>query len=145
MTTGTLSHKEDAFVPIHLHISTQNLASLHRKNGHKTPIDIPFCSFNCCLVLHPFIPPESLCYYFIPSGGYVARKQHHQPVSTEVVYHFGNQNSTNFPEDHCCIFLCRLRSLSSSITTQSSVSVLAADCGFHCIFGTGMLPPTSAN
>ena len=46
------------------------------------------------------------------------------------------------------LLLCRLHSLTSSITTQSSISVLESSisvlevhCKFHCIFGTGMLPP----
>ena len=46
----------------------------------------------------------------------MARKQHRQPVSTEVVYYFHNQNTTTF----CIILcLCHLRGLRSSLTTQS--------------------------
>jgi hypothetical protein len=106
-------------IRIHLCSSTLNLASLHRKHSHKIHIDIILFLFNCCLVLHPFVPPElSLYCYFTPFGGCMARKQHRQPVSTEVVYYFRNQNTVTFPEDHCCFFVASTASPPPSLPNR---------------------------
>ena len=61
-------------------------------------------------------------------------QQHRQPVSTEVVTLFRNQNSTTFPEDHCCIIICRLRGLGSSITIHRRSQYSEVDSGFHFVF-----------
>ena len=71
-------------------------------------------------------------------------QQHRQPVSTEVVHYFRNQNTTTFPKDHCCIIICRLRGLSSSILSNRSVLVLGGRvfCFILC-FWCSLAPPPS--
>ena len=79
---------------------------------------------------------------FVPYGWYVKASNTVSQFQQRLLHNFRNQSPTTFDKDHCCIIVCRLRGLSSSILSNRRCQYLEVDSGgFILYFWYSLAPP----
>ena len=79
---------------------------------------------------------------FVPYGWYVKASNTVSQFQQRLLHNFRNQSPTTFDKDHCCIIVCHLRGLSSSILSNRWCQYLEVDSGgFILYFWYSLAPP----
>ena len=100
---------------INLCISTSIVVALSRKNSHTNHRHTTLFPVNCCMVPHSYNSTNCCIVVSYPTEDMWQASNTVSQFQQRLLHCFRNQNSTTFPEDHCCIIICRLRGLGSSI------------------------------